>query len=541
MSGHSPQPELRPGENPGSSTYQGRLAAWRAVPAPGGGGAGDGGAQPGDSRWVDSGFGFVELQIWDGTRWVSTGDTEPIRDTGGTGGPGRVQFESERALQEAQTRLSNANAALAELAAAGTQPISPFQKAQLQLDKLRAENDVKTAILGQVGAERRTLIQEQGAERGRQTELAGQDIFKFTANLRGRSVGSAPTPVDVFKTQGQQFINQPLPQLDMNASLPQLEAGLSALQKLESPQGQGLFGLAHGGTIEMEKGTDGAFSQKQSFLVGENPDGTINDTTEVLVVGGDRVEVIPLRGGAQGGLDIPNLNLGGFPDLLSFLRRSTGVGGFLAQPGLAGHTIGTTDILNLNQASALGARQRGLGSFIQTGNSPVFMLTKTGLRPISSPAVLEALGGNLGDVERLTAGQFSRLRQGNEIGEAFRDVGAAGSFTMGLTGTPAFQAFGQPLSTRQGLLEMAAINPDFSAQDAANLANRIGFLPAPHKIAAQIGIGGANLDDVEISGLLSLYSLANIDLNTFFRQIEAATPQGRSSRPQRIGFTGSRI
>jgi hypothetical protein len=90
-------------------------------------------------------------------------------------------------------------------------------------------------------------------------------------------------------------------------------------------------------------------------------------------------------------------------------------------------------------------------------------------------------------------------------------------------------------------MELAAINPDFSRADAANLANRIGFLPAPAKIARQIGIGGANLDDQEIQGLLSLYGLANVDLNTFFRQIEAATPQGRSARPQRIGFTGARF
>ena len=228
-----------------------------------------------------------------------------ISDSGGTGTAGRTQFESERArdeaaaaLAEAQARLADANTALAELEASGTQPISPFQKAQLELDRLRAENDVKTFLLGQVGAERRTLIQERGAERGRQTELAGRDVFKFTANLRGRSAGTAPTPIDVFKQQGAEFINQPLPQFDMNASLPELQAGLSALQKLEAPQGQGIFGLAHGGVIQMERGSDGAFSQKQAFFVGENPDGTINDTTEILITGGGKTEVIPISGGA---------------------------------------------------------------------------------------------------------------------------------------------------------------------------------------------------------------------------------------------------
>jgi len=40
MAGHSPRPTLQPGENPGSSTFQGRMAAWRATPAPGGGNGG---------------------------------------------------------------------------------------------------------------------------------------------------------------------------------------------------------------------------------------------------------------------------------------------------------------------------------------------------------------------------------------------------------------------------------------------------------------------------------------------------------------------
>ena len=35
MSGHSPRPTLQPGENPGSSSFQGRMAAWRAVPVSG--------------------------------------------------------------------------------------------------------------------------------------------------------------------------------------------------------------------------------------------------------------------------------------------------------------------------------------------------------------------------------------------------------------------------------------------------------------------------------------------------------------------------
>ena len=474
-----------------------------------------------------------------------------ISDSGGTGTEGRTQFESERArdeaaaaLAEAQARLADANTALSELEASGTQPISPFQKAQLELDRLRAENDVKTFLLGQVGAERRTLIQEKGAERGRQTELAGRDIFKFTANLRGRSAGTAPTPVDIFKQQGAEFINQPLPQFDMNASLPELQAGLSALQKLEAPQGQGIFGLAHGGVIQMERGSDGAFSQKQAFFVGENPDGTINDTTEIIVTGGGKVEVIPISGGAQGGLDIPNLNLGGFPDLLSFLRRSTGIGGALAQPGMGGQTVGVGDILQGSQAASLGAFQGAPGTLFQQNTEgsgfggPVFVVDERGqLRAFTNQDVFQQSGFSFGDVQPIAAEQLERFRRGANISsQPFSLPQRDPNLPL-----PEFQAFGEPLNTRQGFLELAAINPDFSTQDAIALSNRIGFLPSPFKIAAQIGIGGASLDAAEIAGLLSLYELAGVPRETFFRQIEAATPQGRSQQPQRIGFTGARF
>ena len=152
---------------------------------------------------------------------------------------------------------------------------------------------------------------------------------------------------------------------------------------------------------------------------------------------------------------------------------------------------------------------------------------------LTSGNVFRESGFDFGDVRSLQPNQLSRFTRGANLTEPFS--------LPSPNFTPEFQAFGQPLNTRQGFLDLAAINPDFSTQDAIALSNRIGFLPAPHKIAAQIGIGGANLDDQEIAGLLSLYGLANVDLNTFFRQIEAATPQGRSSRPQRIGFTGARF
>jgi hypothetical protein len=346
----------------------------------------------------------------------------------------------------------------------------------------------------------------------------------------------------VFKRQGQQFVNQPLPQFDLNASLPQLQAGLNALQKLESPQGQGIFGLAHGGAIEMERGSDGAFSQKQAFFVGENPDGTINPTTEVLVVGDGRVEVIPLKGGAQGGLDIPNLNLGGFPDLLDFLRGSTGLTNpaFFDTPGITRFDVRAP--LRRQDAARLGAFQRAPGTLLQGAQNfgqprsgPVFVVDERGMiRPFTNNPIFRQSGFRGEDVQTIPFHQLSRFQGGAGI--------STEPFSLPAPNFEAeFQAFGEPLNTLQGFMELAAINPDFSRADAASMANRIGFLPSPFKIARQIGIGGANLDDAEISGLISLYGLAGVPMETIFRQVEAATPQGRSVRPQRIGFTGARF
>jgi hypothetical protein len=469
----------------------------------------------------------------------------------GTGTAGRTQFESERALDVAQTgladaqaRLNEANTKLLELEAAGTTPISPFQKAELELDRIRAENDVKQFILGEIGAERRTLIQEQSAERGRQTELAGRDIFKFTANLRGRTAGTAPTPVDIFKQQGAEFVNRPLPQFDMNASLPDLQAGLSALQKLEAPQGQGIFSLAHGGTVtapgqvaplEMRRGSDGAFSLTPAIVGDDGPE------LALLPPGAKIIPLSKLQGmdlssipRAQGGLDIPNLNLGGFPDLLNFLRRSTGLVG---SAGVAGTDVRAP--LLRSEASRLGAFQRAPGTLLTSPETPtVFVVDETGtLRPFTNNPIFQQSGFRGEDVQRIPAHQLSRFRTGAGISDT--------PFSLPTPDPdlplPEFQTFGEPLNTLQGFLDLARVNPDFSTQDAHNLANRIGFLPAPAKIARQIGIGGANLDDQEIQGLLSLYGLANVDLNTFFRQVEAATPTGRLGRPQRIGFTGARF
>ena len=225
MSGHSPRPELRPGENPGSSTYQGRLAAWQAVPATGGtdlsgvstttlefmalGGDQDAIAElekrrgaGGEATTQDLGNGLVLVTHPDGTtevRSVSTG-TDTSGGSFASSSAGIQQaFENEQTLlgQSHENALAILQQQLESASGINAQNI----QAQIDLENLRHENDLaemalqfenqlKQTTLGEIGATTRTLIQEKGQERARQTELAGRDIFKFTANLRGRSRAS---------------------------------------------------------------------------------------------------------------------------------------------------------------------------------------------------------------------------------------------------------------------------------------------------------------------------------------------------------------
>src|SRR3972149_7627479 len=60
----------------------------------------------GETRWVDTGFGFAERQIYDADtgRWIGLGDTANIDRPSDGGGAGRTQFASEQALDVAQAK-----------------------------------------------------------------------------------------------------------------------------------------------------------------------------------------------------------------------------------------------------------------------------------------------------------------------------------------------------------------------------------------------------------------------------------------------------
>ncbi|KKK99455.1 hypothetical protein LCGC14_2632580, partial [marine sediment metagenome] len=416
-----------------------------------------------------------------------------------------LRFQQEQAL----------NAQAAQVAADAARAREAFQEEQAEIDRELRLREARLATA-------RDLVGIKSAEareaRTQGVQLAGDDPFRFTAIARGLAGPTGTTPSAGFKenlAQAGSFQAPDLTGLDSAA----LESAISKLSQT-TPQGPGTFGFAHGGILSSSGAQRGTGAQ--AVPVGENG-------PEIMILRPDgSVEVVPMVAGAQtgGGFD-----LGGVESLFSSLRQSVGAQGFLRQPGLGGHTIGFSDVLNRSQASTLGARQRGLGSFVVTGNSPVFMVTETGLRPISNPDVLRALGGSLGDVEQLTAGQFSRLRQGNEIGEAFRDVGAASSFRPARS-TGAFGAFGEPLNTRFGFQDLAQATPGFSAQDAERIARLIGFLPAPFKIPPSFF---NTLLPAEKTALISAYRLSGVP-EADFEHLRTA-PQ-LSFTPQRATAVG---
>jgi hypothetical protein len=100
------------------------------------------------------------------------------------------------------------------------------------------------------------------------------------------------------------------------------------------------------------------------------------------------------------------------------------------------------------------------------------------------------------------------------------------------SGTPAFQAFSEPLSTRFGFQDLARTLPGFSGGDATRIANLIGFLPAPFKIPTSFFQA---LLPAEKTALISAYRLSGVPEADFNHLV--AAPQ-LSFTPQRATAVG---
>ncbi len=392
--------------------------------------------------------------------------------------------------QAAQTQAENfareqaAEAARVAAEAAEAQRIFLEEQAEIDRELRLREARLSTA---------RDLVNIKSAEareaRTQGISIAGDDPFTFTAISRGLAGPTGTTPSAAFKTnlaQAGSFQAPDLTGLDSNA----LESVIGKLSQLNTPQQTGPFGFAGGGVLSPSGAQRGTGAQ--AVPVGENG-------PEIMILRPDgSVEVVPMSRGAQtGGV----FDFGGFPGLFRDLRSSVGVTNPQILQAGQGAASGFGSILQSGVASQLGARQIGFGALVKTPSSrQVFLVTESGLRPITTGSALAPLGG---DVRTLSEDQFARLDipRGADIG--FEE---ARRFTP-TRREGAFGAFGEPLTARGGLRDLAAAQPGFSIQDANRIGQLIGFLPAPHKIPPAFF---NSLAPTEQTALLSAYRLAGV-------------------------------
>jgi hypothetical protein len=435
---------------------------------------------------------------------------------------------------------------------------------------LRAENDLKAVVYGQIGAERRTLMSEK-AQTGRDIMKLGPDPFRQGAILSG-GVQRGTTPQQTAVGQAQAFINRPLPEASMDMDVSRLEQVLARMQGqgMQQPQLEG-FGMADGGVIEMEK-SGGAFSMKPkvSYLVGEGKhgEGLEAGTAEILTIGDGKVEVTPFGGGAYGGLEksvFQNLSplYSGFGFSQAPTAESTGAG-WGADPQL--FTFGSGPAIYMIDPYT--GQRRHIANpdvFHQSGFEWGDVVRRTGRAadywdrgPLLesghglNPAMLGRMGINPSLVSFQgtdevyhrdpATGELRHIPNPamfKEAGFSMRDVaqmaeGSRGQFTFGdaLTAPP-------PVASREGA---------FGALGSVMVESTTGaILPAIHKIAPQLA-RWKTAGDVRYDLAVMAYGnaldprthqpLGGLASEYIEGILDAATPQAGAFGGRRIGFTG---
>ena len=90
--------------------------------------------QLGESRWVDTGFGFVEQQIWDGENWFATGETHSIPAApSAPAGRAPPAFSGTQVGLQFQNDLAGAEAKRLASVAAGNLPEAPRRVEQKRI------------------------------------------------------------------------------------------------------------------------------------------------------------------------------------------------------------------------------------------------------------------------------------------------------------------------------------------------------------------------------------------------------------------------
>lgn len=455
------------------------------------------------------------------------------------------QLQADRARLEEEIRSTEAQLAwdreeFAKAEAGRNERLKAQLAAEMAMLEKRLENSRRELMVTEGGAMARTLTQEKGATQ-RELMKMGPDPFRQASILSG-GVQRGVTPQQAVVGQAQSFINQPIPQVHFGMTTPQMQAAFGALQNIQPPQlgggfglAPGAFGMAEGGIIEMEN-KDGAFSMspKQSWLIGEGKrgEGLKMGTAEILTVekgpfGIKSVEVTPLAGAAQSGLEISSLQA--LAPLYAGLTRYdpvTGTTGPFDGPATLGN-IGTGGWPSGGPAafsptfSALGYRPR----LLRVPSGKVYYRDDSGmLRWIPNPETMAQLGFQWNDVVNIPEVALG------SFGQMGAPLTADYQFAPPPEREPAFQAYGTPL-----------VNPTTRA-----------LLPAPFKIAGQLGQWQRERPDLFNLALSAYGNVQNpmgipgqgFSPENILAQMKTATPQSRGGyagwNPQRIGFTGAR-
>ncbi|HAM40565.1 MAG: hypothetical protein A2W00_13315 [Candidatus Eisenbacteria bacterium RBG_16_71_46] len=199
---------------------------------------------------------------------------------GGAGGGGGRTFGEDISFLERQAALEEAAAERERLFEA--EQAQKNRDLQIRLQRLDDAMRLSTTLAG---------LQENA--RNLVAETMGRDPFRGAVRAQG-GIGAGFTPMQQFRSQLRGVASAPIPTISGEAGLPEIEGTIAAQNRLieQVPTAPiGIRGLAQGGKIGEKDMPVGA-----GVLVGET-------APEVLRFGKNgEIEVIPLIGGAQGGL-----------------------------------------------------------------------------------------------------------------------------------------------------------------------------------------------------------------------------------------------
>lgn len=353
--------------------------------------------------------------------------------------------------------------------------------ADAELERVREENALRRTKIGEAGLMARQAADIRLQAQNAINSLIGVDPVRSSIGQQGGvQRGTTPAQQNISTLQG--IVNTPVPSVDENASIPDLQATIDALnrgpQSIPTPTG---IGFAQGGTIDFAGGMDrpqyGGIqlgTSKRAVRLGEGT-GTGEEIGIIdPSMGGGITEVIPLMGGAQEGI-VPTAD-----SIRQALSRVYGSLGFSNLPTRQGDAAGAYHLTEgLNAARRLGYSPRLVGD---VASGKVYYKNEQGqLQHIPNPESFNQAGFHWSDILNLAPGEISQL---GPIGAQF-------------SGVPAIEGRSRPFSTMaQPLIEPAT---GLALPDPAQIAAIWRFLDPETKRVLTSAYGTSGLNEASIA------------------------------------------